>query len=259
MFRTFIAYFRHLLASIHLHGIHSPFVFDFNKNVIKNTHRYYAFDDLEAMRSKLLLSKQKIKVQDFGAGSKKLKGDLRGISKILKSSSKSKKHAELLFRISNFSKAEDILELGTSLGMGTAYLAAANPKARLTTVEACPNLSKIAEINFKKLGLTNINLVNAEFDEVLDEILQSHKKLDLVFIDGNHNEEATIRYFEKCQSICHPNSIIIVDDIHWSVGMQNAWKTIKQHPQLTVSLDLFEMGLVFFREQQAKEHFTIRH
>lgn len=259
MFFSIQQYIKHLFSSIHLHGIHSPFVFKFNRDVIQSRDRYYVFDEIDALRSLLILSDKKIHHHDLGAGSKTTKKSKKRISDIAKSSSKKAKYGELLFRIAKFSEAKNILELGTSLGLGTAYLAAAKNDSKVITIEGCPNVAKVAKLNFEKLEISNIDLKIGNFDNLLPKILKKNPTFDLVFFDGNHTEEATMRYFEHCLDHIHSESIFIFDDIYWSKGMKNAWEKIIAHPHINVSVDLFQMGIVFFRKGQEKEHFTIHH
>lgn len=259
MFFSISQYLRHFISSIRLHGIHSPFVFKFNREVIQSRDHYYVFDEIDALRSLLILSDTKVKHVDFGAGSKKSTQEYKKVSEIAKTSAKSSKYGELLFRIAKFSAAKNILELGTSLGLSTIYLATSIEGSKVQTIEGCPNVAKIAKLNFNKLEIDNIEMQVGNFDEVLPEILNKQEKLDLVFFDGNHTEDATLRYFNLCIEKAHQQSVFIFDDIHWSAGMLRAWKQIIAHPKVSVSLDLFQLGIIFFHSGQKKEHFTIHH
>ena len=107
--------------------------------------------------------------------------------------------------------------------------------------------------------MKNIQLVEGNFDHTLDQVLKSTTPFDFVFIDGNHRLEPTVRYFNQILPNLHANSIVVLDDIHWSKEMEQAWETIQQHPAVSLTIDLFFIGIVFFRaEQKEKEHFTIR-
>ena len=259
MFFSAFQYLKHLFFSFRLHGIHSPFVFHFNKEVIQAKDRYYIFDEIDSLRALLMLSDKTIEHCDYGAGSKKSKSKRKKVGQIAKTSAKPAKYGELLFRVAKYSKARNILELGTSLGLSTAYLATATAKSTVTTIEGCPNVAKIAKLNFNKLELHNIQVIQGTFGEVLPDLLQNQPPLDLVFFDGNHTEHATLEYFSQCLEKAHEESVFIFDDIHWSAGMERAWKKIAGHPSVSVSIDLFQMGIVFFKKGQEKEHFTIHH
>ena len=254
-----IEYIRYLLRSFHLHGIHSPFVFELNEEIFKEKTPFYCFDEIESIRAKLLLTKKTIVVNDLGAGSKKTKKKKRRICDIAKTSLKNKKNCQLLYRLVYHFKPNTILELGTSFGISTAYMAKANPSAKTVSIEGSTEIAKVAGINFKKLTLENIQLVTSNFDDVLANELRKIQQLDFVFFDGNHKKEPTLKYFEQCLSVAHEDSIFVFDDIYWSPGMKAAWDKIKLHPKVTITIDCFEMGLVFFKKEQAKEHFTVYH
>lgn len=252
-------YIKYLFSSFHLHGIHSPFVFKFNRDVLQCKDRYYVFDEIESLRAALLLVNRKIEHHDFGAGGKLNGKKSKSIASIAKKSSKKPKHAQLLFRMVKFANAKNILELGTNLGISSAYLATATAGSNVTSIEGCPNLAKVAKLNFKKLNINNIKVEVGNFDVELPKILKTKTPLDFIFIDGNHTKEATLRYFYLCLAQIHNDSILVFDDIHWSKGMQEAWKEIKSCEKVAISIDLFQMGIVFFRKGQEKEDFTIHH
>lgn len=251
-----IKYLKYWFSAKNAHGIHSPFVFGLCNDVINKQGSYYSFDKIEQLRKKLLLSKKEIEVTDLGAG----KSGKRAIAEIASRSAKNKKHCEFLFRIVFHFKPNTILELGTSLGISTAYLASADHNAKVITIEGCPNISNEAKMNFESLGLKNIVSVVGNFDSVLPSILSQlqtpHSKL--IFIDGNHKKTPALNYFHQCLAYANNDSLFIFDDIHWSAEMEEAWEEIKAHPKVTVTIDLFFMGLVFFRKEQVKEDFIVR-
>ena len=209
------------------------------------------------LRSYLQQSNQKINCTDLGAGSLVGNKKSRQVKQLVSSSAKSKKFAQLLFRLVDHFQPEEVLELGTSLGISTAYLASANSKIKVITIEGCKEIAEKATENFKKLGLQNIEQHIGNFDDVLPKILSEKEKVDLVFFDGNHRKEPTLNYFKQCLAKAHENSVFIFDDIYWSKEMAEAWDEIKMNERVTVTLDLFYMGIVFFRKEQVKQHFTI--
>lgn len=241
------------------HGMHSPFVFSFITKVLNDKRFFYAYESIESVRQLLLLENKQILIQDFGAGSRVNKTRLRSIHKIASSSLKSKKFGQLLFRIVDFYSPKTILELGTSMGITTAYLASANPSASIITLEGSIEIAEIAKSNFERLHLDNVQQIIGNFDDTLSNALSTFDKVDMVFIDGNHRYEPTIRYFHQLLAYTHEYSILIFDDIHWSIEMEKAWDEIIHHPTVMLSIDLFFIGLVFFRkENKTKQHFTIR-
>ncbi|MFH0865556.1 MAG: class I SAM-dependent methyltransferase [Bacteroidota bacterium] len=239
------------------YGIHSPFTFDFVCNVVNKKTKFQEVSDIEAIRKELKKNNTGIFVSDLGAGSKKNSGRSRTIRDIAKHSLKSRKYASLLYRMVKYFKSAKVLELGTSLGISTSYMAKANPMTEIITVEGCMNIAEIAEKNAQKAGLKNIVFIIGGFDDMLDNLARKHKP-DFVFFDGNHTEEATIKYFETCLPYVQNESVFVFDDINWSDGMKQAWKKIKSHERVTVTIDMFFMGLVFFRNELSKENFVVR-
>ncbi|MEO6220031.1 MAG: class I SAM-dependent methyltransferase [Ginsengibacter sp.] len=242
------------------HGIHSPFVFDFVKNVLKDKKNYECYNIIEPLRKKLLNDNTIIAIEDFGAGSAIIPTNERKVSVIAKSSLKNKKFAQLLFRIAKYYQAETIVELGTSLGITTCYLASANGHSKVFTLEGSKAIGEIAKANFEKLNLYNISFIQDSFERSLPEILNKTKDIDLIFVDGNHRKKATLGYFAEALKKSTPSSIFIFDDIHWSEEMEGAWKIIKAHPSVTLTIDLFFIGIVFFNPDfKVKLDFIIRY
>lgn len=254
----FFRYLLYLLRSQNEHGVHSPFLFNLYLKSIKNRHHFYAFDDIEKTRKKLLNNHQEIPVTDFGAGSKNNHFPNRKISKIAQTSLKSAYQAELLFKLTHYLKANTIIELGTSLGISTAYLASPSSKSKVYSFEGCPNISKVAQQTFDELSLKNIEIIEGNIDETLPSTLKKIDKIDLAYLDANHRYEPTMNYFNLCLEKVHNETVLIFDDIHWSNEMQQAWEEIKKHPQVTVSVDVFYFGLVFFKKELSKEDFILR-
>lgn len=242
------------------HGIHSPFVFDLVVKVLNDKTNYASYKEVELQRSLLLGDETIITVEDFGAGSTKGLTKQRVVRQIASTSLKPKKYAQLLYRLVNYFQPLQILELGTSLGITTAYLAKAKPGATVTTMEGSASVAEIAQQQFHELQLNNINIVTGNFDETLQQLIdQTAQPFNFVFIDGNHRKEPTLRYFEQLLVKTNVDTVFVFDDIHWSKEMEEAWEVIKQHSTVTLTIDLFFIGLVFLRkEQKEKEHFVIR-
>ena len=179
------------------HGIHSPFVFDFIKNVLRDKRQYDWYDIIETGRKKLLKQPAQIEVEDFGAGSAVIKTNKRMVKDIAASSLKSKKYAQLLYRIVKYYKPETIVELGTSFGVTTSYLAAGNTRGKVYTVEGSPAIAEIARKTFESVDLKNIELTTGDFNDTLSALLIKLNTVDLAFIDGNHRKEPTLNYFKQ--------------------------------------------------------------
>ncbi|HAN77058.1 MAG TPA: SAM-dependent methyltransferase [Bacteroidales bacterium] len=240
------------------HGVHSPFMYHFVTLILEEKYDYFAFRKIDLVRKKLLLNKTEIEITDFGAGSRIFKGNKRKISDLAKYSAISKKHGELLFRMVNYYKPKTVLELGTSLGLGTMYLASPNSKTKLITIEGCKEIGKLAQHNFNQHNFTTIELVIEPFESALTKVLAANNLIDFVFIDGNHSGVATLNYFKMLLPILSENAIIVFDDINWSNSMQQAWKTICHLEKVRVSVDIFRFGIVFFNKNLSKQHYIIR-
>jgi predicted O-methyltransferase YrrM len=242
------------------HGIHSPFVYAFIESVLSDDGVYYCYGSIEKIRARLNQDNSLLELEDFGAGSRVHAAYKRKVSEIAGSSLKSKKFAQLLFRMANYYQPKNILELGTSLGITTAYLASANTAVPVITMEGAKAVAAIAKKTFDELQLKNISITEGNFDHTLKELLQKKiPSVDFAFIDGNHRKEPTIEYFEQLLQHVHEYSILVFDDVHWSKEMEAAWEYIKAHEAVTLTVDLFFIGIIFFRkEQKVKQHFTIR-
>ncbi|PIA78024.1 methyltransferase [Gaetbulibacter sp. 4G1] len=251
-----IQYIKFLLKSTNQHGVHSPFVYDLVTKCFYDKTNYDGYKSILNYKKALLKNKTKLSVTDLGVGSHVLKQNQRSISEMAKNAGTTYKRAKLLYRLTNYFEFENILELGTSLGIATQAMHIANPKTNLTTIEGCPNISEFSKEAFEKLKLQNINTVNGNFDAVIKEFTSN--RYDFIFFDGNHQKDATLNYFEALLETTHNNSVFIFDDIYWSKDMTEAWETIKKHQKVTVTIDTFFWGFVFFRKEQVKEHFSIR-
>ncbi len=254
-----LAYLRFWLRSGNAHGLHSPFVFGLYTSVVRHTGTFGAYAPIEARRQQLLNSPVSISVTDFGAGSHTGAGRQRRLADIARTAAKPPHLAQLLFRLVNYFRPATILELGTSLGLTTAYLAAADSRRRVVTFEGCPNVAATARETFAALQLSNVAIVEGNIDHTLaPTLLALNVAVDFVFFDGNHRYEPTLRYFERCLVHRTDESVFVLDDIHWSAEMEQAWEVIKAHPEVTLTVDLFYIGLVFFRKNQPKQHFSLR-
>jgi predicted O-methyltransferase YrrM len=271
------SYIKHRLRATDQHGIHSPFVYDLVTKCLYDKTNYPEYSTLKKYRNKLLRSKETINVTDFGAGSRVFRSNTRKVSAIAKNAGISKKRQRTLYRLVRYFKPGRILELGTSLGLGTSALALGNPSVHIITVEGCSATSAKARELFNEFELNNIRLHNRSFDDFLSSLSEASlctialakvhgegediddpEIYDLIYLDGDHNKKNTLRYFEMLMKRTLNNSILILDDIHWSRSMTEAWEKIIQHPDVRVSIDTYQWGILFFRKEQEKQHFRIR-
>lgn len=239
-------------------GIHSPYIFHLVTQIINDSVPFYCFADIEKERRSHLHNHQSITVTDFGAGSKVLKNKKKRIAQIARHSLKPKRQAQLLFKLINHFDSQHILELGSSLGITTSYMASVSSQSKIITLEGCPNLSKIAQQSFTNLKLSNIEIITGNFSTTLNHALTKLKTIDFIFFDGNHAKAATLDYFASCLPFKHNGTVFVFDDIHLSQDMEGAWNEIKNNTEVKVTLDLFHLGIVFFKKEFTKQHFNIR-
>lgn len=251
-----IAYIKFIFNSTNQHGVHSPFVYNFVTKCLYDKTKYASYTKLNTYRKALQKSSVTLQVKDLGEGSRVLDANKRQVRKMIKTSSSSKKDSELLYRFSKYFGFKRSLELGTSLGMGTYALSLANATSKITTIEGCPNTSDFAKAKFQTLDIHNSKFLKGDFTALIPTLPDPN--YDLIFFDGHHNKAATIQYFEALLSKSHNDTIFVFDDIYWSKGMTEAWDYIKSHDSVSVTVDCFRLGFVFFRKEQVKEHFKIR-
>ena len=251
-------YFQFLLASKNEHSLHSPFVFELYTKIIQAKIKFPVFSRIEKLRKKLLENRSIIEITDFGAGSRIYKTNHREIRQIAKNAEKNPKFGKLLFRLIQHFKPSTIFDLGTSLGITTIYESKAYESSKIYTFEGCPATAKLARDNFEELDCKNIEIVVGNIDETLAQKLAQVKQLDFVFFDANHRYKPTVKYFEMCLKKATEETVFVFDDIHWSAEMHEAWQVIKNHPTVMISIDLFYVGLIFFRKNQPKQNFILR-
>jgi predicted O-methyltransferase YrrM len=253
-------YLQYILKAKSAHGVHSPFVFDFIHDVLKDKRHYYAFDAIRQLRQAMYQDKTLLQIEDFGAGSHKQNHQQRKVKDIARTAGRNEKFGQLLFRIVNKYKPQNILELGTSMGLGTSYLALANGESKVVSIEGSPEIASQASAHFAKLNIQNVIQKVGNFDKVLVDVLNEMQHVDLLFVDGNHRMKPTLQYFNEAKPYLHPASIVIFDDIHWSEEMHEAWQQIKNDTSVKCSIDLFYFGIVFFQtEFKEKQDFVLKY
>jgi predicted O-methyltransferase YrrM len=241
------------------HGMHSPFIFQFILNVLNNKSGFVPPPEVEIMRRQLLNDRRQLFIEDMGAGSRVHSTKNRSVQQLARTAIKSPEYAQLIYRLVSYYKPKTIVELGTSLGITTAYMAKANPSARIATIEGSLQVASIADETFAQLEVQNVDQFIGNFDDELPPLLEQLPYLDLAYIDGNHRYEPTINYFHQFLEKHHNDTIMIFDDIHWSAEMEKAWEEIKQHEAVRCTVDIFLLGFAFFRSEfKEKQHFTIR-
>jgi len=236
------------------YGIHSPFVYDLTDKTFKIEIQKSDFTLLSETYKNLRNNKKIITIKDFGAGSHKL-GNQRSIQQIFKISSSKGHYGKMLYQLSNYFQPKQILEFGTSLGIGTLHFHLGNPESQITTIEACPETLNFTR-EFLKDKVSKVIFIESTFSDFLNQI--STEKYDLIFVDGHHDGKATLDYMHKLEKHSHNDTIFILDDIRWSDDMFESWNILQKSDKFNVSIDLFRMGILIPRKQQVKEHFILR-
>lgn len=253
------SYIKFLRRSHTKYGVHSPFVYDLITKVLQDHSYYPEYRLARDIRNRCRHNKRVIEISNYGAVKRKtsLGNELKPVSAIARSAI-TPRCGKLLFRLVKYFAPENILEMGTSVGISTIYIASAAPAANFTTMEGCSTTADLATENLKLAGLPHIKMLIGDFSNLLPRFIAGQQHIDFAFIDGNHTCKATLEYFNQCLKLTNENSVLAFHDIHWSQGMEEAWSIICKHPQVTVSIDLFELGLVFFRKGLSKQDFVIR-
>jgi predicted O-methyltransferase YrrM len=252
------AYLRHFVHAKGPHGVHSPYVFDLITKVLTQHKTFYVFDKIEKERNFLLHDQRVIVVEDFGAGSRVMNNNERRVADIAKHALQPAQHAQAIFRLAEHHKPKMILELGTCFGITSSYLAATSNETVVHTIEGSSTICDIARVVFQHLKISNVYLHQGKFHDKLPDVLTAMKHLDFVLMDGHHAYEPTISYFNSILPFLHEDSIVVVDDIYWSADMQKAWMELSRRPEITLSLDFFHFGVLYFKKNRVTEHFKLR-
>jgi predicted O-methyltransferase YrrM len=252
--RSFIRYW---LDSVDSHSLHSPFFYDFYEKVIQSKVNQHNYSVQEALRRKLLRNEMEITVTDLGAGSAHFNGKLRKVKDIARLSLSPPKFSQLYARIMSHFHFKTIVELGTSLGINTLYLAS-EKNAIVTTFEGSPEIAEIAKDTFSFAAAENIRLIQGDIEKSLPQFLMPLKKVDFVFMDANHRYTPTVQYFKLLLTKIDTSSVIIIDDIHNSPEMEKAWNEIKSHTIVYGSMDLYRIGILFFDPSLNKQHVVLQ-
>lgn len=255
MIREWLYYW---LYAVDKYSLQSPFLFQFYNQFIKNSSTK-PLGAVENLRKELLKNKNLINISDYGAGSVMNNQQKRSISYIAKTSASKPQFSLLLKNLIESYRFSDVLELGTSFGLNTLYMASSENDGDLVihTIEGSEKIAEIAKANFNKSDKKNINIHIGNIDQLLVPVLDEMKKIDLAYMDANHTYEATIKYFETILPKTHENSIVLIDDIHWSPGMKRAWEELKDHPSVTQSVDIYDAGILFFSKGLHKKHYIL--
>ena len=241
------------------HGVHSPFVFTFITRVLNDDRFFYAFFPIEDLRTNLLADTNLLTIDASDIKSTEENKKKLSIHDIARSTGSSRKTGQLLFRIVNHYSPDSILVLGNSLGIDTAYLAAANTSLQLTTLQQDKMIAAMAMKHFQILDLKNIHMLVGDCKQLLDEYIKKNNKIGLMYSNINTDYASMMVYFNQLLGSIQPDSILIFQNIHFSRDMERAWEEIKANEIVTLTIDLFYTGIVLFRkENKVKQDFSIR-
>ncbi len=250
-------YLHHWLYALNEHSLQAPFVYELYCNVIKNDRLLPPFQPIEAARHRLLRCSDQLPVSHLGAPSRVSTQATRSVRSVARHGLSSPKIGRLLYRLATHNAASYLLELGTSLGITTLYLATACPSGSVYTLEGGSAIAKHAERIFSEQGHRNIHLTRGNIDHTLPAMLRQLPRVDFAYIDANHRYAPTVAYFEQVLAKTNEHSIVVIDDIYWSSDMQRAWQHIRQHPAVTLTIDLFDVGLVFFTPLRVHQDYVL--
>lgn len=253
-------YLKYLISAETKYKIHSPFVYSLVTEVFEKRAETMETRAIHGLRVHLKRSRRVLEITDFGAASGEKPYVLRfsSVGRIAGKSSVTPVYGELLYRMVLRFQPSVIVELGTSLGISTLYLSLGAPEARIITIEGCSTTSEIARENFTKSGVSNIEMHTGRFEDILPHVLEHCEQVDFAFIDGHHEYQPTKRYVEMILGKARDETVIVIDDIHWSEGMEKAWAELCDMPAVTVSVDIYRFGILFFRKGLSKQHFKVR-
>ncbi|NJC25234.1 O-methyltransferase [Neolewinella antarctica] len=239
------------------YDVHSPHLVSFIREVYRDDRYYHAFGKIRDIRKYWKGQRQSVKLRAQGAKSKTTNRSERSAASLVATNAISDRSGRFLFRLSLWVRARRILEFGTNAGISTLYLAEADPRAEVHTVEGNPEVATLAQTTFKLAGLQPRADCALFSDWLHDNPPTAEKPYDLVFIDGDHRRQATLDYVRQLLNARTPASVFVVADIHWSEGMERAWEELKTWPEVTASVDTYHFGLLFFEPGLNGPHVTL--
>ncbi|QCK16040.1 O-methyltransferase [Mangrovivirga cuniculi] len=245
----------HWLRCVNDHSLHSPFLFNIYKNLIRR--KYRDSDSIDNYLSSLKTNESILLIDDYGVGSSTLKSNSRRIKDIAKTSTSSLSIRKIIRNYIFQNQPKCIIELGTNLGVTTMLMAESSLDygGQVYSFEGSNALAELAERSFKDFNLGNIKIIKGDLDSTLDTTLATlDDKIDFVYMDANHTYEATINYLNLIYPYLNENAAILIGDIYWSKSMKKAWKEICSSGMFNTKLDFYHSGLILKGPNIPEEH-----
>lgn len=260
-------------------GIHSPLVYDLIRKVIVNEERWKVPGRVVEVHRALLKDRTRLAFEEFGAGSRVAStesgGDSRddftgsdagsgitsvasrSIRSLTRRSSVNRRFGRFLFRLVRWFRPDELIELGTGIGVSTLYLSAAFDR-QMESVEASPQKHAFSKVLFEQYGIKNVKTHCGTFMQCFEDVVPDPDARSMVFLDGDHRYGATMELVERLiDTRKNGEMLIVIDDIHWSEEMERAWNELRHDSRIPFTVDLFQVGLVFIRDEVSKQHFTL--
>lgn len=256
--RTLPLYFNYFLKVTDQHSLQAPFIFEFYTNLIQGINKNKGIEEIETIRMAFLNDHANIRGIDFGAGSRvAVSGRDRTVSMIAKHGISSKKDCIFLSELVKRIQPKSCIELGTSLGVASAYLSKSIKNGHIYTFEGNDALVQKSTEVFHRLNCKNVKLIQGEIDKMLPGQLEQLEKIDFAIIDANHTYSALLHYFDLLKIKMSDSGVMVIDDIRWSVDMYRGWERIISDSSVIISIEFLNKGLLIFKKGVRKQHYIL--
>lgn len=249
---------RYYFGAKTIYNLHSTFETQAAQVMLEDRRNFYVFSFAKMLRGQLTSNALVVEYDDLGAPSMAMSGKKRSLGKIARHTAVNPETGKRLFRLVQWLKPQTMLELGAGLGVSTLYQAAAARNSIFIALEGQTALAARTAQHIREYGFDKVTVRAGLFKDTLPEALRSLQKLDYLFIDGDHRYEAVKANFYSCQPFFTENAVVVIADIHWSEGMLKAWHELRQSKGVSLSIDLYDIGILFFRNgQKQAQHLAL--
>jgi predicted O-methyltransferase YrrM len=248
-------FIQYLIKGRSKYYIHSPFVYDFCRFVLSRKPLQKDSDTINSIIKYYQSKKDILNLQEFGAARKR--DYAIKIGDYLNRTAITNKYGRLLHNLVAYYQVEHVIETGTALGISTSWMALSNPNCKISSIEGNKKLCDVSNEMFIRFSITNTQVYCGLVEDVLPELAKNMKCKTLLFIDAHHTGAATMRYFAMIKSYVKDDTIVVFDDINYSAEMNDAWKNIICDERVTLSLNLYRIGVIFFNPSLSKQAFSL--